>query len=124
MADDGNGRITVSRDALRADLAEMKNELKDYIADQLERKADARSMESLTQTVTLLADAVRKQTDGELTIAQRAVVQTIVDDTLDERSESGWTRKERRLALLGALTGILGAVASFGYLLAATGVIG
>lgn len=115
MADESNGRITVSRDALRADLAEMKNELKDYIADQLERKADARSMESLTQTVTLLADAVRKQTDGELTIAQRAVVQEQIDSTLDERKEQGWTYRERRLALLGAATGIAGVVASASY---------
>lgn len=81
MADDGNGngRISVSRDALRAELAEMELRLRAYFDTQLANKVDQSAL----------------QGDN-----QRRWTEDIVYQVLDAHERRGWTRRERGLALL------------------------
>ena len=72
-------RISVSRGALRADLAEMELRLKEYITLQLAGKADAIDLQS-----------------GD----QERWVESVVYRVLDSHDRKGWTRRERALALL------------------------
>lgn len=79
MPDDMHGRITVSRDALRADLAEMELRLRGYFDVQLSNKADVAALQNENQ---------------------RRWTEAIVHEVLEEHERRGWTRRERALALL------------------------
>ena len=82
MAEESNGRITVSRDALRADLSDLKNELKDYISTQLERKADTSEVRSMSEAVRSLTDWSIRAQRGEFTEAQKNTVERWMDKIL------------------------------------------
>lgn len=97
-------RITVSRDALRADLAEMELRLRLYFDERLSTKAEAASLERLSGQMI----DVRR---GEFTDAFKRAIVGIVEETQDELSDKGWTRRER---LIGILAMIL-AVVSFAF---------
>ena len=118
-----SGRVSVSRDALRADLGDMRDELKDYIKGELDKKADSKTVDQLAQSMTLLADSHRKLMEGELNRAQRAAVQEQIDETLDARQEKGWSSKERRLATFAGAFGVMGVISSMTYTFHALGVI-
>lgn len=97
-------RITVSRDALRADLAEMELRLRLYFDERLSTKADAVTQVRLESQ---MADLRR----GEFTDAFRRSVVSIVEDAQEELTDRGWTRRER---MIGVIAMVL-AVVSFAF---------
>ena len=110
MAEESNGRITVSRDALRADLSDLKNELKDYISTQLERKADTSEVRSMSEAVRSLTDWSIRAQRGEFTEAQKNTVERWMDKTYTERAKDSWKGWERKLAVSGVFVGFMGSV--------------
>ena len=105
MADDQPSRITVSRDALRADLAEMELRLRLYFDDQLRYKADRGAF----LDVALKLDQLDR---GDWTpVHKRALIELIEEQTA-ARSDKGWATKERVIAVASALTGMIAFVLS------------
>lgn len=104
MAADDTTRITVSRDALRADLAEMELRLRLYFDERLAAKADQTAV--LVNT-THLTDLRR----GEFTDAFRRAIVDIVEHESAIVQDRGWTKRER---LIGVLAMVL-AIASFAF---------
>lgn len=86
-------RISVSRDALRADLAEMELRLRLYFDERLNHKTD-------TGVFSEYALRLDKLDRGEFTEVHRRALAAFVADQLASRSERGWTRKERWLGVL------------------------
>lgn len=92
---DETPRISVSRDALRADLAEMELRLRVYFDERLAAKANQADLSEL-----LLRQAARER--GELTPAQRIAIEEIARDTARDKAAEGWSQKERFMAVLSA----------------------
>ncbi len=91
--------ITVSRDALRADLAEMELRLRLYFDDQLRNKASA-------ATVAEHALALEKFARGEFTEAQKNAIETVVENTLTIKTDRGWTSRERWFGIITILVAL------------------
>ncbi len=85
--------ITVSRDALRADLAEMELRLRVYFDEQLKHKADI----SVVVEHGILLERLGK---GEFNNAQHNAIEAIIAGTLTERTDRGWTTRERWFGIL------------------------
>ncbi len=85
--------ITISRADLRADLAEMELRLRIYFDDQLKKKAD-------TGIVAEHAIALEKLGKGEFNAAQTNAIEVILTGTLTERTDRGWTTRERWFGIL------------------------
>jgi hypothetical protein len=81
-------RITVSRDALRADLAEMELRLRLYFDERLNHKADSGALAEY-------ALRLDKLDRGEFTDVHRRALEEFVDDHLRDRADRGWSRRER-----------------------------
>lgn len=109
MAEETNGRISVSRADLRADLAELKNDLKDYISEQLEKKADAKDIQPLITSVASLTDWRIRTERGEFTEAQKSRVDSWVLAEFRARSKESWSGWERKFAGIAAFVGLCGA---------------
>lgn len=93
-------RITVSRDALRADLAEMELRLRLYFDERLNHKADTGALAELA----LKFDRLDR---GEFTEAHRRALDEFVDRRLDVRADAGWTRRERWAGIAATLIGVV-----------------
>ncbi len=93
MDNESGKPITVSRADLRADLAEMELRLRIYFDDQLKHKAD------IAQVIEhgLLLDRLGR---GEFTAAQTNSIEAIIAGTLTERTDRGWTTRERWFGIL------------------------
>jgi hypothetical protein len=92
--------ITVSRSDLRADLAEMELRLRIYFDDQLKNKADRADV--LENTGIL-----RAINRGEFSPAHERAVEEIVVTTLAEKSDKGWTARERIFMVVGILVAVI-----------------
>jgi hypothetical protein len=108
-----NDRISVSRDALRADLAEMELRLREWIAKQLETKADETIVLAMANQMTdlraravfqdgPLAQAIndntkeiRKFAEGNFTEAQKRALHEIVEKSMTTHAGSIWTGRSR-----------------------------
>lgn len=99
---DEPSRITVSRDALRADLAEMELRLRLYFDEQLRAKASAVDMGILMAQM----NDIRR---GEFTDAHKRAVQDLVVEALDDHTDRGWTNRQRIFGVIA----IMIAAASF-----------
>lgn len=126
----GNGpeKISVSRDALRADLAEMELRLREYIAHELEKKAEQRELERLTRRFEdltrvmvrsdgPLADQVRRHNDswnsferGEFTPGQLRTIRESTRAMIQEERAEGWSARDRAFALVGTLVALAGLI--------------
>jgi hypothetical protein len=96
------GRITVSRDALRADMAELELRLQAFIRRELSAKADAADVIALRREVEALEVQQRERDQGKLTDAQLRVIDSRITEKFKAQSETAWTWKERTLAVLSA----------------------
>jgi len=96
---DDNPRITVSRDALRADLAEMELRLRVYFDEQLKHKADSAQVDANTRQ---LQDLRR----GDFSPAFRRTVEEIAIDAITERTDAGWTSRQRTIAVVAIFVAI------------------
>lgn len=88
-------RITVSRDALRADLAEMELRLRLYFDDQLRHKADAGPVYELIAKV----DALDR---GDFTESHRRALVELITAQTAERQAAAWSWRERAMAVVSA----------------------
>lgn len=88
--------VTVSRDALRADLAEMELRLRVYFDEKLREKASA----ALVAEHALTLDKFAR---GEFTKAQTSAIEEIVGNTLTDKTDRGWTARERWFGVLTIL---------------------
>ena len=113
--DETNGRISVSRDALRADLLDLELRLTKSISESLESKADAKVVDQLIVTTSNLIDWSVATKQGEMTDAQRASVQAEAKKVIQSGESEQWTRTERRLVKLGGLVGVLGLLSTAVY---------
>lgn len=109
MASEENGRISVSRSDLRADLAEMKLDLLDRIDERLATKADLKDVLDLVTTTRALSDWSIKSQRGEFTDAQEACIKSWIGKAFSNRARESWQGWERRLAVYGLLIGLTGA---------------
>ena len=98
---DAGPPITVSRDALRAEMAEMELRLMNAIRVELASKANVSDVSALRATVEVLMAARIRDDRGEFTPAQTASMRAIVGEVTTSRSDEGWTRRER---FFGSLT--------------------
>jgi hypothetical protein len=112
-------QVSVSRDALRADLAEMELRLRIYFDEQLKHKADAAEVIEHSLTLSRFAK-------GEFTQAQVLTMEDIVETVLTERTTRGWTTRERWFGVLTVIIAVVSFIlalsaASHGSLPIATG---
>jgi hypothetical protein len=130
MANDEPNRINVSRDALRADLAEMELRLRTWIDTQLNTKADSTALVALNQKVAdlnakavmrdgpLMQDIRRYESDmrslseGNFTDAQKRALQLLMDANLKDHTDSGWTMRQRYIAVAALFVSIAAIIAS------------
>lgn len=92
-------RISVSRDALRADLAEMELRLRTYFDLQLKGKAD-------TSQVNMNTGQIQEMRRGEFTPALKRSIEELVADTVGALAERGWTSKQRILGVVAVCVSV------------------
>lgn len=85
--------ITVSRDALRADLLGLELRLKDWMSAELALKANA-------AVVDKMFSDIGKIKEGEFTHAQRMAMVQIYTEQAAKADKSGWSRRERWMAFV------------------------
>lgn len=105
-ADDNNGRITVSRDALRADLAELELRMQAFIALQLTHKADEADLARLAHDLSVVKARQAANDRGEWSDANVRLVRATCSDLLDQRTDRAWTRRDQAFAVLSATTAV------------------
>lgn len=98
-------RLTVSREALRADLAEMELRLRIYFDEQLKHKADAAPVAELA----LKLDALDR---GDFTQVHRRALTEFVESVTQRRIDRGWTARERIFGAVAILVAVLSLVFS------------
>lgn len=98
-------RVTVSRDALRADLAEMELRLRVYFDDQLKHKADS-------ATVSELALKMDKLDRGEWTEVHRRALEELIKGQERRESDKSWTSRERTFGVAVVIMTLISLVAS------------
>jgi len=91
---DGQPPITVSRDALRADLAEMELRLMNAIRTELANKA------SVADVILLQAQAAAFAR-GEFTVAQLRSIDARVEEVAADKGDRAWSRWSQLTAILG-----------------------
>ncbi len=99
----------VTRDALRADLAEMKDELKTLFRDELKEKADVGEVARLATSVQHVVDWRMKAESGEFTAAQLMALDQRLAARDRSREDGTWSRRERRFAFASVVTAVVGA---------------
>lgn len=112
MTPDEPARITISRDALRADLAEMELRLRTWIGSQLEQKANVADLERLVARMDAHEDNIRVFARGDFTDAQKRAFNSLIDENLKEHTDTGWTMRQRYLAVAALLVSIVAVVSS------------
>lgn len=85
--------ITVSRDALRADLLGLELRLKDWMSAELALKANA-------AVVDKMSSDIGKIKEGEFTHAQKMAMVQIYTEQAAKADKTGWSRRERWIALV------------------------
>ena len=112
-------RISVSRDALRADLAELELRLRVFIETELYKKADRADMVEALTRIKELEDLRRARDRGELTPALQREVRALARAETEQEASREWTGRERLLAVMSVTTA--GAMALLSILLAIHG---
>jgi hypothetical protein len=92
-------RISVSRDALRAELAEMELRLRVYFDEQLKHKAE-------NTYVLDIAHKLDRIDRGEFTEVHERAIAARIDRRLGEKSATVWTARERLAAATTAVTAV------------------
>lgn len=103
-------RISVSRDALRADLAELKLDLLSEIDARLKDKADAKDIVPLASSVASLNDWRIRTERGEFTEAQKGTISRWVEHSFRSKARESWSGWERKLVVFSLFIGLMGAI--------------
>lgn len=96
--------LYISRDALRADLAEMELRLRIFIEAELHKKADHHDMLEISARVRELENLRRARDRGELTPALERQVRALARTEADSETAREWTGRERFLAVISVCT--------------------
>lgn len=141
MSDVSSERISVSREALRAELAEMELRMRLWMAAELQEKASAADLAALRgefQAKAAWAESMMPLRDqyiaqllkvvewrdqaqsGSFTPAQQAAMQATARNVLTAATSEGWTRRERLFATVAIVATIAVSVLN---VFEATGVI-
>lgn len=99
MADEP--RISVSRDALRAELAEMELRLRIFLGEQLAHKADASQVRENTSSL-------RAINRGEFSPAHKLAIEAIISQQATAKTDLGWTTRERFIGVVALFIAVLG----------------
>lgn len=99
--EDGDGvrRVSVSRDALRADLAEMELRLRVFIEAELHGKAGLADMLEVKTRVKDLEDLRRARDRGEMTPALERQIRALAHAEDDLEIAKEWTSRQRIMAI-------------------------
>lgn len=137
-----NDDITVSRDALRAELAEQELRLRAFITEKLETKADGAFVASMDQRLssierqavmregplmremkeaedrvdtrmTNFSDRLKRWERGELNNAQKLAYAALDFEQHQRRSDQNWSVREKLLALVGIALSLTGVFMTF-----------
>lgn len=114
-------RVSVSRDALRADLADLELRIRTFLTDQLEKKADVSDLAALAARVQVLQNSAGlvgpRQIEsldawnrGELNESQKRAVRHVADEVAEGRSSGSWQTWGRWAAAVVAVVSILSIV--------------
>lgn len=116
-----HGRVSISREVLRAELAEMELRLRIWISAELEEKASAVELAELkgefaakaawADGLMPLRDNYIKQLEqvvawrdsaqaGRFTEAQQAAIAMTAKNVLQQHENAGWTKRERMFAFV------------------------
>lgn len=141
-SEENQQRVSVSRDTLRAELAEMELRLRTYFAEVLALKADSIVVNKLQNDFTLLQktallqegpiarqvasheQSLRRLEDGEFTKSIELAVGGMIASQLAKKDSVGWTARERKIAITGLLLTGISVVTTIFFLLATLGVFG
>lgn len=100
MGEQEAARISVSRDALRADLAEMELRLRVYFDDQLRHKQDSAPFIELA----LKVDALDR---GDFSEVHRRALTEFIESTQRVRQDRGWTARERIIGVVAIIVAVV-----------------
>ena len=121
--------VTISREALRADLAELELRLRLWIGSELIKKADDHELEALkiafaekvawAEGLTPLRDKMivehnellawqLESNKGHFTEAQVMTMALRAKDVLKEANTEGWSKRERMFAIVAVLATAVG----------------
>ncbi len=103
MNDDTPARISVSRDAMRADMAELELRLQSFIRAELAAKADKSDLVALAARLAVLESQREARDQGILTNAQNAAIDARIVAIDAQAADRAWSWKERSLAVLSGL---------------------
>lgn len=107
MADETPSRISVSRDTLRAELAEMELRLRVFFEAQLQGKADKADLIELKL-------AMSKFEQGEFTTAMHRTVDERIEDFVGAKSTREWTSRDRFISVVQVFTASAALILSLG----------
>lgn len=99
MAEQEQKVITVSRDALRADLGELEMRLREYLDTRLELKANSHDLHALTERV----DATDR---GELTAGAELKIKSLIDEAFTVRLTTGWALRGNKATILAVCVAV------------------
>lgn len=100
-------QISVSRDALRAELAELKADLLQQIGDKLDTKASAAELRELTKRVDLHESGIFPPA-WELRV--KGMIENAIDDSTALAQEGRYRLTSVVLTMIGSTAAILGAI--------------
>ncbi len=124
MSEMSEGRVSLSREVLRAELAEMELRLRIWIASELEEKASATEVEKLrgefhervawADGLIPLRDRLIAEHEvmwkerenaigGQFTLGQQTKMREIIQQVYDAQEQSGFTKRERYFAIITVL---------------------
>lgn len=97
----------MSRDALRADLAEMELRLRLYFDEQLKHKADRAEVAEMKLTL----DGLDR---GDFTPVHERALTDFVEKVIDQQLDRSWSRRERAMAVTSAFIAVITFLVSTG----------
>ena len=90
-------QISVSRDALRADLAEMELRLRQFIQTEIDKKASISELETIRKEI----EGIKKNTfSGDFSPAQILAIKDIIEKGDAAQQKNNWGRKDRLIQIL------------------------
>lgn len=107
MPEDTPRQISVSRDALRAELAELKSDLLEQIGVKLDTKASAAELRELTKRVDLHESGIFPPA-WEMRV--RGLIESAIDESTALAQEGRYRLTSVVLTMIGSTAAILGAI--------------
>jgi hypothetical protein len=98
-------RLSLSEEKLQLALAQLELRLRIYFDEQLKLKADAAQV---AQNTAQLGDLRR----GDFSPALKRSIEEVVTDTITARADSGWTSRQRTIAVVAIVVAVFSLAAT------------